>query len=494
MFEAAQLGHAVDKATFKNEEARLREGLLAAQLQLRQRADFPVVILLAGVPAAGKGETANLLLEWMDPRSIATHAFDTPSDEETARPPFWRFWRILPPKGNIAVLFGGWYADPLWHWQDGDEERMAQRIERIQRLEKMLADEGVLVLKFWLHLSRDKLKQRLKGLQADPRTAWRVTPEDKRFLKDYDRRIATCRTLLTRTNLAEAPWRVVEGWDANYRALSVCGQVLDALGHQLARESVKQRRVDAAPLVKSIDGVRLLDALRLEHPLAKPEYRDRLALAQGRFHGLMRSLAARRLSMVAVFEGMDAAGKGGAIRRVTAALDARQYRVVPIAAPTDEEMAQPYLWRFWRHVPPYGRLTVFDRSWYGRVLVERIEGYAAPAEWMRAYDEINDFEAQLTDAGVVVVKFWLAISQDEQLRRFQEREATGYKRFKITDEDWRNREKWDDYIQAASDMVERTNTPEAPWHLIGADNKYHARIAVLDAMCEALARRLKRED
>ncbi|GLS05325.1 polyphosphate:AMP phosphotransferase [Chitiniphilus shinanonensis] len=494
MFESAELGHEIDKASYREEALRLREALLTAQLDLKQRGDFPVVIILAGVPAAGKGETANMLTEWMDPRHIATHAFGQANDEESARAPFWRFWRVLPEKGTIGIMFGGWYADPLWHWDDWDEPRLARRIERIVRLEKMLADEGALVLKFWLHLSRDKLRQRLKTLEGDTRTAWRVTREDKRFLKEYDQRIAQCRALLTRTNLADAPWRVIEGWDANYRDLSVARQVHDAIVHQLERENVSQNHVDAPPLVHSIDGVRLLDTLQLDHTLTKAKFKDRLELAQGRLNGLMREVAQRRIAVVAVFEGMDAAGKGGAIRRVTAALDARQYRVVPIAAPTDEEKAQPYLWRFWRHLPPHGRLAVFDRSWYGRVLVERIEGFATYAEWMRAYNEINDFEAQLVDAGTVVIKFWLAIDKDEQLRRFKEREATGYKRFKITDEDWRNRDKWDDYVEAASDMIERTNTPYAPWHQIGANNKYHARIAVLDALCDAIEQRLKQED
>ena len=183
---------------------------------------------------------------------------------------------------------------------------------------------------------------------------------------------------------------------------------------------------------------------------------------------------------------MDAAGKGGAIRRITAALDARQYRTIPIAAPTEEERAQPYLWRFWRHLPPHGQLTLFDRSWYGRVLVERVEGFATRADWMRAYGEINDFEAQIDAANVIVVKFWLAISKEEQLIRFKAREAIEYKQFKITEEDWRNREKWDAYIDAGSDLVERTSTANAPWHLVGANNKYHARLSVLRHLCERI--------
>ncbi|MBE9609860.1 polyphosphate:AMP phosphotransferase [Chitinilyticum piscinae] len=494
MFESAELGHSIDKQTYKAEEGLLREALLRVQYELKERGDFPVVIILGGVPTAGRGETANLLTEWMDPRYVRTDAFGIPTDEEADRPPFWRFWRVLPPKGRIGVLFGGWYAEPFWAWNgEKDAAKYDRRIERIVRLEKMLADEGVLVLKFWLHLSQGQLKERLKRLEGDKKTAWRVTESDKQFLKDYGNQIEYYRDLLMRTNLADAPWRVVEAADGNYRNLSVGRQILETMQHQLARTSVKQRRVDAPPLVSSIDGIRLLDRLPLDHELDKDQYKKELEALQGRLNGLSRDPRFADLAIVAVFEGMDAAGKGGSIRRITAALDARQYRIVPIAAPTEEERAQPYLWRFWRHLPPHGQLTVFDRSWYGRVLVERVEGFAAPAEWMRAYNEINDFEAQLDDANVLVVKFWLAISNQEQLRRFEERQQIEWKKFKITEEDWRNREKWEDYIQAASDMIERTSTPYAPWHMIGANNKYHARLQILRHLCDAIEQRYKRK-
>ena len=291
---------------------------------------------------------------------------------------------------------------------------------------------------------------------------------------------------MLRTNLADAPWRVIEGSNANYRNISVGRQIEEAIRHHLERASVKQNRVDAAPLVPSIDGVRLLDKLPLDHDLSKEEYKVRLEELQGRLNGLTRHPKFKNHSVVCVFEGMDAAGKGGAIRRITAALDARQYRTIPIAAPTEEERAQPYLWRFWRHLPPHGQITLFDRSWYGRVLVERVEGFASRADWMRAYGEINDFEAQIGMANVIVVKFWLAISNEEQLKRFKGREAIEYKRFKITDEDWRNRDKWDEYITAGSDLIERTSTPASPWHSIGANNKYYARLEVLRRLCEQI--------
>ncbi|WP_157669416.1 polyphosphate:AMP phosphotransferase [Chitinibacter sp. GC72] len=488
MFASAELGHSLSKEHYKTAADTLRQKLLNMQFQLKERGDFPLIILLGGVPTAGRGQVANLLLEWMDPRHIATHAFAAPNDEERARPPYWRYWRVLPPKGKMAMLFGGWYSGPMWEQLTSNPDSVSYEHEvgKIIHLEKMLSDEGALILKFWLHLPKEQLKKRLKKLANDPRTAWRFDESDLWFLDHYDEVMASQQDLLLRTNLADAPWRVIESTDERYRNITIATHIVEAISHHLERESVRQKRVDAAPLMPSIDGVRLLDKLALDADLDKAQYSEQLEVLQGRLNGLTRHPDFKQHSVVCVFEGMDAAGKGGAIRRITAALDARQYRTVPIAAPTEEERAQPYLWRFWRHLPPHGQITLFDRSWYGRVLVERVEGFASRADWMRAYGEINDFEAQISTANVIVVKFWLAISNEEQLRRFKERESIEYKRFKITEEDWRNREKWDAYIEAGSDLIERTSTQVAPWHLVGANNKYHARLEVLRHLCERI--------
>lgn len=495
MFESAEIGHKIDKETYRAEEEILRQALLDVQYQLGERGDFPVLILMDGVPSAGKGEMANQLMEWMDPRHITTHAFNAQNDEERSRPPMWRFWRTLPPKGKLAVMFAGWYVDSSGMFLQGKHESAFQRnIEQIAHFEKMLADEGVLILKFWLHLSREALDKRLKKLSENKLTAWRVNDEDRSFARHYCENIEARRTVLMRTNLADAPWRVIEAEDVNYRSLEVGRQILNALTQHLARASVRQARVETPQIVPPVDGLRLLDKLVLDQEMSADDYKIQLATLQGRLNTLTRDPAFQRMSVVTVFEGIDAAGKGGAIRRIIAALDARQYRVVPIAAPTDEERAQPYMWRFWRQLPPHGHMTIFDRSWYGRVLVERIEGYASRADWMRAYGEINDFEAQLDDANAVVVKFWLGISKDEQLVRFNAREQTQWKHFKITEDDWRNREKWEDYITAASDMIDRTSTPQAPWHQIPANNKNFARVRVLEILCEVIEARLKRKD
>ncbi|MDD3529978.1 MAG: polyphosphate:AMP phosphotransferase [Gallionellaceae bacterium] len=488
MFEAAELGHHIDDKTFAQTAPNVREALLEAQYTLLERRDFPVVILVSGVDGAGKSETVNLLNAWMDPRHIQTHGLGAPTEEEAMRPPMWRYWRRLPPKGEIGIFFGSWYNAPINGRVVGgqSDHDLEAAVTRIVRFERMLVEEGVLLLKFWFHLSRDAQKKRLTALEKNPRTSWRVTKEDWKRFGHYDEFRSVSEHTLRETSTGDAPWLVVEGVDESYRSLTVAKHLLATMKARLAQPERPHRRIHDAPLPTPIDNLRVLDALDLDRKIARKDFEPELDKWQGRLAKLLRARKFGKRSAVVVFEGMDAAGKGGAIRRVTAALDARQYDVYQFAAPTEEERAQPYLWRFWRHLPRHGKLAVFDRSWYGRVLVERVEGLCGQPAWMRAYQEINDFEEQLVESGIIVVKFWLAISKEEQLRRFQAREKVAFKRFKITADDWRNREKWDDYVRAASDMIERTGTEIAPWTLVEAEDKNYARIKVLKTLVGSL--------
>ena len=495
MFEAAELGHKLSKGEYKRIEPHLRADLLDAQYALHKNGSFPVVVLISGVRGAGKGETVNLLNEWMDPRHIHTHAFDNPSDEERERPPMWRYWRALPPRGRIGILFGSWYTAPIIErvFRRTKRAELARSIDEINRFERMLANEGALILKFWFHLSRKRQKKRLKALESDSDTSWRVTERDWDFFKLYDRFYRVSEDTLRETSTAHAPWIVVEGSDAEYRAVTVGRTLLEAMRKRLAAPAGKPTAgSDAPPLIKAVDSLHLLSRMNLKAKLDKDDYEKRLEKLQRRLALATRHPRFRNRNVVCVFEGMDAAGKGGAIRRITAALDARLYHTIPVAAPTDEERAQPYLWRFWRHVPRKGCFTIYDRSWYGRVLVERIEGFCSEGDWMRAFGEINDFEEQLARNGAIIAKFWLQISKEEQYRRFKEREKTRFKQFKITPEDWRNREKWDGYQVAASDMIERTSTELAPWTLVESNDKYHARAKVLETLVRAIEKALGR--
>ena len=484
MFESAKLGHKIDKKTFKEEVQKLREALLEAQFELRKRGKFQVFVLISGMDGAGKGETLNDLYGWMDPRFLSACAFAAPTQEETEHPFMWRFWRELPPKGRIGIFSGSWYSSPIHRRIIGeiDNAFFDQRIAQINRFEEMLANEGALILKFWLYLTKEGQKKRFKTLEKDPRTAWRVTKENWDGLKTYDKLQKVASHMLRMTNTSWAPWIVVESADDRYRSLTVGKLILDALQKRLSDGKKHEYRV-APPISPQIDSLDVLTALDLTRNLDNKDYELRLAKAQGRLSELVRLPEFKKHSLILAFEGSDAAGKGGGIRRLTAALDARQYQIMPIAAPTQEELAQPYLWRFWRHVPKKGRIAIFDRSWYGRVLVERVEGFCAEDDWLRAYAEINDFEYELLADGAIILKFWLQISADEQLKRFKEREETTFKRYKITDEDWRNREKWDAYHQAVCDMVERTSTAQIPWTLVEANDKKFARVKVLEMVC-----------
>jgi AMP-polyphosphate phosphotransferase len=496
MFESAEIGHTIDDDTFEAQVPALREALLDAQYELHQQGKRQIIVLINGIEGAGKGETVKLLNDWMDPRFIEVRTFDQQTDEELAHPPAWRYWRQLPPKGRIGIFFGNWYSQMIQgrvhkHFKD---PVLDQAINGAERLEKMLVDEGAVIFKFWFHLSKRQMRKRLKSLKDDPLHSWRISPLDWQQSRTYDKFVRFGERVLRRTSRDYAPWHVIEGVDPNYRSLTVGRLLLEGLQSALKTPEGNSNLVNLGPVASNTDELSLLDNLDMTLALDKDDYEEQLIFEQARLAGLMRDKRMRRHALVAVFEGNDAAGKGGAIKRVAGALDPRQYHIVPIAAPSEDERAQPYLWRFWRQIPARGKFTVFDRSWYGRVLVERVEGFCSEADWLRAYSEINDFEEQLTDAGIVVVKFWLAIDDQTQLERFKAREKIPFKRYKITDDDWRNRSKWPQYREAVGDMVDRTSTEIAPWTLVEANDKRWARVKVLRTLNDALEAAFKRGD
>lgn len=488
MFESAQLDRKISRLEFDQREPELRERLLDAQARL-QSARFSVVVVVAGAEGAGKGETVNRLMGWLDARGVQAHALGEPSEEERERPEFYRFWRRLPARGRIGVFFGSWYTQPILQHSLGqiNDAELEDGLRRILDFERMLEAEGVLLVKLWLHVSKKQQKKKFKKLEKNPETAWRVTRQDWGYHKTYEDFIGSAGRALRRTDTGLSPWRIIESANGRYRDLTAAETLLSAIEARLEQPAEEAPQASPLPVPLSVN---VISSLQLNQELSEEEYHHQLAHRQMLVGKLARKLHRRQRPAVLVFEGADAAGKGGAIRRLTEALDARYYEVVPIAAPSDEERARPYLWRFWRRLPRWGQITIFDRSWYGRVLVERLEGFCRPADWQRAFAEINSFEEQLAESGCVICKFWLSISPEEQLRRFQEREALGFKRYKITAEDWRNRDKWAAYQAAACDMVERTSSDLAPWTLVEAENKYYARLKVLDTVEKALRKAL----
>jgi len=488
MFEAAELGRKVPKSVFAAEEPALQMALLQAQRRLED-ADFPVIIVVSGVEGSGKGEVINRLNKWLDTRGLQTHAFWDTTEEEAQRPPYWRYWRRLPPSGSVGIMLGSWYTQPIVDraFDRIDDAELDRELRRIEEFERLLTDDGALLIKFWFHLSRRDQKKRLR---RDVKEGRMSPPLLKKFAKRYDRFASHCERALRMTDTGGCPWYIIESADRRYRDLTVGKTLLQSINERLEQDPAPRRPRggnETPPIPIPEASVTVLDRVDLDASLSKEQYDETLDKYQRQLNNLAWTAHKQQRHVVAVFEGWDAAGKGGAIRRVTQAVDGRLYRTISIAAPTDEERAHHYLWRFWRQLPRAGRMTIYDRSWYGRVLVERVEGFASPPEWQRAYQEINDFEEQLVDHGVVLMKFWLHISFDEQLRRFREREQVEHKRHKLTEEDWRNREKWSEYEAAVNDMVARTSTEYAPWTLVAGNDKKFARVQVLETFCQRLS-------
>ena len=489
MFEIAELGHTLVKAEYNKQVPILRTQLLKTQWQLGD-CDFPVFILISGVDGGGKGQVINLLNEWMDSRYMRTNAYDKSSDEEQERPRMWRFWRTMPKKGSIGIYVGSWYSMPISKrvYDKINDPELKVELAHIKQLEQELIDSGALIIKCWLHLKKQTQKKRFKDLQKNPDTRWQVTKRDKKHLKMYDDFIRVAETVLKATSTGHSPWLIVDGSDIRYCSLAVGQHILQRITQHIAQRGKQQTEnleSKTSELIQT-EQLSLVNSLDLSLHLDKKTYTQKLAGYQGKLNKLAREAHERKISSILVFEGWDAAGKGGSIRRLTRAMDARSYQIIRVAAPTDEERQHHYLWRFWRHLPRAGKVTIYDRSWYGRVLVERVEGYACKMEWMRSYSEIVNFEEALTSHGIVLLKFWLHIDQDEQLKRFKEREKVSYKQHKITEEDYRNREKWQAYELAVNDMVSRTSTQSAPWILVEGNDKRYARIKVLKSYCDRL--------
>jgi len=479
-------GRRLTKLEYEHQLPLVQDRLLDAQFELRQSPSRAVAVIVTGIPAAGRSEIVNELLGWLDPKFVAVYGFRDPNEVERQRPSLWRYWRVMPPKGRIVILHAGWYGDFL-RASVREPRRAAatvrREVERIRCLERMLVADGVAVVKLHLHVGPELQQRRIRRHLKDKRTRWRVTPEDQWNVRHYARVERALEHCLKVTQQACAPWHVIDGTDRQHRALEVGRVLLAGIEGRLGGRAGKPSVPPAAVLKRRSARVKLSTA-QPGPRVAEEDYDRRLEELQGRLALLSRRGRFAKHSVVAVFEGMDAAGKGGAIRRIIAALDARQYRVVPISAPTPEELARPYLWRFWFPLPPRGNYTIFDRSWYGRVLVERVHGLAAKPDWQRAYGEINEFELQLAEHQVVVAKFWMSVSPAEQLARFQERNRNPLKRFKVDREDWRNRKQWHAYHAAARDMLALTHTRHAPWTIVPADDKRHARLAVLQGLCE----------
>ncbi|WP_071515026.1 polyphosphate:AMP phosphotransferase [Geitlerinema sp. PCC 9228] len=493
MLETLDLNLSLDKESYKQELMPLMRNLRSLQQACWQK-KLPVVIVLEGWAAAGKGALLQKMVGYMDPRGFEVHPVWPPTADERRYPFLWRFWQKLPERGKFSIFYHSWYTHVLEDRLFGriPESQMATAFQEINAFERQLVDDGAAIAKFWIHLSKKELKKRLKKYAKDPLDAWRVRPEDWQQSKNYSQYAEFAEEMLQQTSTGVAPWTLIEGDNKRWARVKVLTQMAASLTEALDRLHGQQPAPQATPQTQlSPTEPDFLSAVDLSLSLSHDEYKAKLREQQIRLRKLQQEIYQNKVPVLILFEGWDAAGKGGAIKRLTDVLDPRSYKVRAFGPPTEDEKQHHYLWRFWRRLPPAGQLAIFDRSWYGRVLVERVEGFATEAQWRRAYREINEFESQLVSAGYVLVKFWLHISPEEQLKRFYERKENPFKSYKLTTEDWRNREKWSLYEVAVNQTIQRTSTPIAPWTIVPGNDKYYARVRTIEAVSTAMENQLK---
>ena len=467
------------------EVKQAREQLAGYQTQIKE-AKLPVMVIFEGWGAAGKGSVIGRVIRSIDPRFFRVTTMSAPTPEEKRYPFLHRYFREIPEAGKFQFFDTYWMNEVVNQRMSGDldDETYKKRVRSINNAERSLTDNGYLVMKFFFHISRKEQKKRLEALQEDKNARWRVTKDDLRENKHYDEYLEICEQFLEDTNRSSAPWYIIDAKNKKWAEL----QVLRFLNQGI--DTALKNHALAAPILQNVFPLRktpLLSEVSLaDKTIADDEYKTELDRLQKELSDLHNEIYRRKIPVIIAYEGWDAAGKGGNIKRITAALDPRGFEVQPIASPEPHEKARHFLWRFWTRLPKDGHIAIFDRTWYGRVMVERLEGFCSENDWQRAYNEMNEFEKELADWGAVVIKFWVQIDNQTQLERFTDRQNTPEKQWKITDEDWRNREKWDQYEAAIDEMLQKTNTTFAPWYILESNDKKYARIKALRIVVDSL--------
>ena len=469
------------------------EGITKHQLRLklselqRKAKDkkIPIIIVVEGVNASGKAPLINELILTLDPRHVKVYAH-----EEVQRRPFmWSSWNNIPKYGDTAIFYKSWYSAVILKGKKHryDEDRLKNYYRYINSFEKQLFQDGYLIVKFLLDVDKKVYKQRVKKMKKNSSTSWKAKEYEKEKYIDY-KKIAGI--VVDHTNTEDCPWNIIQSNDKEDASVEVFKIMIASLEHVISKlEHITYKTVESN-LDNTSSGADVLSGSYTNDVIYKDELSKKIKYYQKKLKELQYQLYEQGISLVVVYEGFDAAGKGGNIRRVIKKLDPTGYEVLSTAAPSDIEKAHHYLWRFWTRMPKTGHIAIFDRSWYGRVLVERIEGFCSEEEWKRAYNEINEMEEQLVHSNSIVIKFWLDIDNEEQLKRFRAREQNPNKQWKITEEDWRNREKWELYRSAVNEMIYKTNTANAPWIILKANCKHYARLKALSTIVELVESRL----
>ncbi len=478
-----------DSLEIRERIKKIKEKWIQLQRQMKENGQ-PVIVLIEGWGAAGKGSAIGSLIREIDPRFFQVVSMAGPTEEERRRPFLYRYFVRIPEAGKFVFYDSGW-GDELtksYAKKQITQTEYELRLKSIERFERQLSDNGYKVLKFFFHISQKEQKKRLDELAADPDTSWRVSEYDRWQNKHYEKCLELFDDYLKATDFQGIPWRIVDAKDKKWALL----QLLEGLCAGI-EEAPKKPGGSILENEFEIREMIPLSQVYLNKSVSEQEYKEELEKLQDRLKKLHYKLYREKIPVILVFEGWDGAGKGGIIKRLAGGLDPRGYEVHPIAAPEPGEKSRHYLWRFWKRLPKSGHVAIFDRSWYGRVMVERIEGFCSVEDWNRAYQEINEFEWELFRWGAVIIKFWVQIDKETQLIRFQERENTPEKRWKITPEDWRNREKWDRYEEAVDEMLQKTGTEYAPWHILESVDKRYGRLKALRIVTETLENVLKKQ-
>jgi len=500
MLNQIDLNKELGKSEYKTNMEKLTAKFALQQRQLKEH-NIPVIIVVEGWGMSGKAKIINQLIHPLDPRGFNVFALEKLTEEERAHSFFWPFWTNIASKGRIHIFDQSWYSRALEVKFENDGDSLSYLMDGIGHFEKQLVDDGSVVLKFFLHITKDEFEKRLKALEHDEDQSWKVTKQDKKQLKHYEEYLEDYDKLLVDTDTGFAPWHVIEAMDRKYAIAKMFHIVTTCLDSVLERAIVKRDKpvedVKEEERLKEKEAPvfqpNILKGVDLSCDLSKEDYKKKVEKLQKRLMDLQNRMVLEKVPVIVALEGWDAAGKGGAIKRITEKIDPRYYEVIPISAPNDLERQYHYLWRFYKHFPRAGHLAIFDRTWYGRVLVERVEGFATEDVWKRAYNEINEMEQGLVKDGYVLFKFWLHIDKEEQEKRFKDREVTVEKQWKITEEDWRNRAKWDEYEVAVDEMLVRTSTALAPWVVVEANSKYYARVKILETIVEKLEKTMDKK-
>ena len=483
-----KLPHKPDKEELKERLRVRRDELFAKQMTIKEK-NLPVLIVIEGWGTAGKGTLISNIIKNIDPRFFKVFNIDRRTPEQKRYPFVKRYYDLIPEKGKNSIWDGAWMSELTAFKAEGKDEECTQRLKSIKCFERQLVEDGYLVIKLFVHITKKEQKKRIKNLLADKNTRWRISENDLNQNKHYDERLNNFEEFIKETNSTYAPWHIIDGSSENWAALQALDVINEALETAFSNSSISFPVLQNTFTLEKT--TKLSDISLNDKTLTDEEYEEKLDQLQNRLHELHYELYRKKIPVIIAYEGWDAAGKGGNIKRIAAALDPRGYEVHPIASPEPHEKARHFLWRFWTRLPKDGHIAIFDRTWYGRVMVERIEGFCSDNDWKRAYNEINEFEKELVDWGAVVIKFWVQIDKDTQLARFTERQNTPEKQWKITDEDWRNREKWDLYETAIDEMIKKTSTTFAPWHVLESNDKKYARIKALEIVIESIERKLK---